>query len=69
MMMDKKLKMEEMDLVSGGMSAIEWFDYNDYYDRAIIKAQTAGDKEMHAKLCKERIILKRSEYVEEGVTR
>ena len=57
MMMDEKLKMEEMDLVSGGMATHEWENYNKHYDKAMIRAQMAGDKDLLAKLTKERIIL------------
>ena len=53
-MMDKKLKMEEMDLVSGGMTTQEWVDYERHYDIAMYRAQLAGNKELLAKLTRER---------------
>ncbi len=65
MMMDKKLKMEEMDLVSGGMTLSEWDDYNTHYDRAIMRAHFAGNKELYAKLCKERIVIDKDDMVYE----
>ena len=68
MMMDKKLKMDELDLVSGGMTLSEWDDYNRHYDRAIMRAHFAGNKELHAKLSKERIVIDKDDLVHEHPT-
>ena len=45
---------EEMEKVSGGMTTPEWDAYNKHYDKAMIRAQMAGDKDLLAKLTKER---------------
>jgi hypothetical protein len=52
--MDKKLTIEEMDQVSGGMTTAEWDDYTKKYDKAMIRAQMAGDNGLLEKLIKER---------------
>jgi hypothetical protein len=52
--MDKKLTIEEMDQVSGGMTTAEWDDYTKKYDKAMIRAQMAGDNGLLEKLTKER---------------